>query len=283
MALSPAGADLLLPQLPEAGEETDRTESLEALSEGGLSPLRSPLSDISADSGVLAEDDFLTSLFGEDFSMLSSATDIYMSTQPLGDPLAPVDVNQVPPESLLTAVSEEEAVSQSRSAFGRPVRSRRAAIQAMASSEKSDRNQRNAEMARQHRQKKKQYVETLEQDRIALKTENVLLKTRTDELRTHVRKLENEVQYLKSVLANQSTLAALIHSIPNTPGVRLSTSFEATRKRPRDDSDSETPARFKRSRKDQAPSMTGGVCLHVSKDVVSLEFCPTCSKQAARS
>lgn len=271
MALSPAGADLLLPQLP--GVEEGVEQSADTLVQGEYSPLRSPLSDVSADSGVLAEctdeDEFLASLFGEDFPILSSVDCV--NSQLIGEPLGLLDVNQPSPQANTT----ESAVPRSKTLSGRPVRY--SAVKTKVTNVQMDRNQRNAEMARLHRQKKKQYVETLEKSHVSLKTENVILKTRTDELRAHVKKLENEVQYLKSVLANQSTLATLIRNIPHTPGVRLSSSFES-RKRPHADTESDSPTKVKRSRKEQ---VTGGVCLHVSKDVVSLEFCPTCSQQAA--
>ncbi len=273
MALSPTGADLLLPQLPEVGEELNKTPDALELEESCLSPAYSPLSVTSTDSGVLAgfaEDTFLASLFGDDCPLLSTNT--HTTTLPLDEPLGTIDINQPSPEAF-------EEHYQPRSGLGRR-QSRRVKAEVKVPQDHMDRNQKNAEMARQHRQKKKQYVETLERDRVTLKTENVLLKTKTDELRAHVRKLENEVQYLKSVLANQSTLAALIRNIPNTPGVRLSTSFESSRKRPHEGSESDVATRLKRSRRE--PS-TGGVCLHVSKDAVSLEFCPVCSKQAAQS
>lgn len=147
-----------------------------------------------------------------------------------------------------------------------------------------DRSRKNAEAARQNRLKKKKYMEDLERDRSRLKADNVIMKTRCTELQTKNKKLETEVAYLRSVLANQSTLASLIKNIPGTPGVNLTSSF--SRKRPSDSSDvGPTTQSSKRPRSNSSNSsqMSGGVCLHVSKDNVSLEFCSQCSLKAAQT
>jgi hypothetical protein len=145
-----------------------------------------------------------------------------------------------------------------------------------------DKSRKNAEAARQNRLKKKKYMEELEGDRSRIKAENVVLKTRCSELQTKNRKLETEVAYLRSVLANQSTLASLIKNIPGTPGVNLSSSF--SRKRPSESLDNLPPSTSaKRSRCDpNGARHSGGVCLHVSKDSVSLEFCAQCSLNSAQ-
>jgi len=137
-----------------------------------------------------------------------------------------------------------------------------------------EKNRKNAEAARQNRIKKKKYVEDLEKERSRLKTENVLLKTKCHEFQTKASKLQAEVQYLRSVLANDSALASLINNIPKAPEVKLTSSF---RKRSRESNDSDSTKKLK------IQSSNGGICLHVTKDVVSLEFCSQCSKQAADS
>ena len=147
----------------------------------------------------------------------------------------------------------------------------------------TERNKKNAEAARQNRIKKKAYVEGLERERAGLKAENLVYKTKCTELKATVRKLDREAQYLRSVLANQSVLASLIENIPDVEGVKLSSSCLGSRKRPLAKSDEGTPSsRPKKGRRDPpAPATSGGICLHVAKDVVSIEFCANCSQQAA--
>ena len=135
-----------------------------------------------------------------------------------------------------------------------------------------EKNRKNAIAARQNRIKKKKYVVDLEEECSQLKTENVILKTKCHEFQTKASKLQAEVQYLKSVLANDSVLASLISNIPKAPEVKLTSSF---RKRSRECSDSEN------TKKQKIQASNGGICLHVTKDVVSLEFCSDCSKQAS--
>ena len=135
-----------------------------------------------------------------------------------------------------------------------------------------EKNRKNAIAARQNRIKKKKYVEDLEEERSRLKTENVVLKTKCHEFQTKASKLQAEVQYLKSVLANDSVLASLISNIPKVPEVKLTSSF---RKRSRESNDSENTKKLK------IQASNGGICLHVAKDVISLEFCSDCSKRAS--
>ncbi len=137
-----------------------------------------------------------------------------------------------------------------------------------------DKNKKNAEAARQNRIKKKKYVEDLEKERYLLKTENVVLRTKCREFQTKANKLQAEVLYLKSVLANDSVLASLITNIPKVPEVKLTSSF---RKRPNESEE------LSSCKKVKIAATKGGICLHVAKDIVSLELCQHCSKQAAQS
>lgn len=136
-----------------------------------------------------------------------------------------------------------------------------------------DRNRKNAEAARLNRQKKKRYVEDLEKTCTTFKTENVVLKTKCHEFQQKCTRLQSEVQYLKSVLMNESTLSSLIQNIPQVKGIKLSSSF--SRKRPLSEPEENSSKRQKHG------SHSGGVCLHVAKDIVSLEFCANCSKQSS--
>lgn len=85
---------------------------------------------------------------------------------------------------------------------------------------------RNAINARENRQKKKEYMKNLENSVDKLKTENAELKNECNSLTKTVTDLTSEVEYLKGVLANQSTLATILNKLSDIPGLALSTSFK---------------------------------------------------------
>ena len=134
------------------------------------------------------------------------------------------------------------------------------------------RNQRNAVAARQNRLKKKQYVLSLQTEIAQLKAENTVLKTKCRDLDTSVAQLSNEAEYFKSVLANQSMLSGLLQKMPTIKEVRFPT-FVSCKREGEPFVDGVSPAK--------KPSLSGGVCLHVSQDVATLEFCSLCSGRAA--
>jgi regulator of replication initiation timing len=138
----------------------------------------------------------------------------------------------------------------------------------------------NAIQARFNRQKKKAYVQGLEESVQYLTKENATMKTQTKELSDDKKSLEGEVEYLKSVLANQSALSNLLKNIDNLQGVNLTTSFATSRKRSTEH-DHDYTGSAKRKRTDKPNVGSGGVCLHVAKDNVSLEFCSQCAKMAS--
>lgn len=137
-----------------------------------------------------------------------------------------------------------------------------------------DRNRKNAEAAKQNRLKKKAYVETLEGEAETLREENKLLKSRCSNFEQTAKGLAEEVEYLRSVIKNQSSLSALLQNIPNVKSVKLSSPLG---KRSPVESTTSAESTAKRAKM----SSSGGVCLHVAKDTVSLEFCPHCSIHAA--
>ncbi len=149
-----------------------------------------------------------------------------------------------------------------------------------------ERNQKNAIQAKFNREKKKMYVQGLEESEKTLKQENTQLKQQNLDLVNNKKSLEDEVDYLKSVLANQSTLSSLLKNIGNVQGVSLTTSFEASRKRSleHDHDYNERPAKKLRGKKSMNPKSatvaSGGICLHVANENVSLEFCRACAKMA---
>lgn len=139
-----------------------------------------------------------------------------------------------------------------------------------------EKNKKNAKQAKINREKKKAYIKSLEDDVDSLKSENLSLKDKVEKLDNHKNSLEEEVEYLKSVLANQSTLSNLLKNIPNA-NLKLSSSFINRKRGAAHDHDYQGPS--KRTRK----SKTAGVCLHVEDENVSLEFCPSCSRNAQQS
>ena len=82
----------------------------------------------------------------------------------------------------------------------------------------------NAIAARENRLKKKNYIGTLEKTVRELRNENLAMKTKMAGLEKNVTSLKEEVKYLRAVLANQSTLSALLRNIPKTAGVQLQSS-----------------------------------------------------------
>lgn len=226
---------------------------------GNISPVYSPNSVLSVDSGILPsvsdEDYLLSSLFGFNFDLPSLTAEVNVDCDTLVEQssLSPSELNSV---SSIPNQGEKNSQDQKMS------------------KESVNRSRKNADAARLNRQKKKQYVESLEKKCSGLKTENVLLKTRCHEYQQRCQRLLTEVEYLKSVIVNESALSSLIQNIPQVKEVNLSSSFSRKRTNP----ESNSQANLKRFKTE---SFSGGVCLHVAKDVVSLEFCANCSKQAA--
>ena len=291
---------------------------------GGLggensSPIYSPFSDVgstqSGDSGYGAplateEDQLLAGLFGPDCPLLcepttstaslsqSSSTSFSPPYLSGGSPRSPDSGSgqKVATSTVLVPVEQnhqQNAMFEFSDCFNLdspsppPPPTMKSDAKKTESHDQLEKSRKNAEAARQNRLKKKKYMEDLEKDRARLKAENVVVKTRCVELQNKYMKLETEVAYLKSVLANQSTLATLIKNIPGTPGVNLTSSLSHKRPREKYESLAETiPPPSKRPKNSNTESRrvthSGGVCLHVSKESVSLEFCSQCSSKAAQ-
>lgn len=129
-----------------------------------------------------------------------------------------------------------------------------------------ERNRKNAIAARINRQKKKEYLSGLENKITSLSTENKTLKEKCDSYEATIHSLEDEIEYLKSVLANQSTLSTILTGLPNIKCVSVAG------KRKREGSESTN----KKVKKD-SPQHSGGICLHIAGDVASIELCSKCS------
>jgi hypothetical protein len=268
---------------------------------GNFSPVYSPVSNASADSGLggsgglispTAENDtFLAELFGSDFPLLSQS----YSTTAIAHPTTTSTSTESAP---LAAVSSKptsavpNGIGPLFSSFSLKHMQTEQIQQQDVPTETSskinkeseaERNRKNAEAARQNRLKKKRYLEELEKEHSDVKRENVILKTRCHEFQQRCQRLQSEVEYLKNVIANESTLSSLIQNIPSVPNVKLSSSF-SSRKRPQaGSSSSEDSAPASKRSKSSQSGASAGICLHVAKDQVSIEFCQHCSKQATQS
>ncbi|XP_041469290.1 uncharacterized protein LOC121419067 [Lytechinus variegatus] len=175
---------------------------------------------------------------------------------------------------------------------------------------------RNAVMAKLNRERKKQLMVELEEKVGLLDTENDALKKQNVRLRKRVDILSRELQYVKNVLANQSTLSSLLKNIKAT-GLEFHTSMplqsnpsrvakgisRVNQKRKRqfdhdycleqNDDEFQSPKVARsgsKGKKDDGKTdanvnlsncdAVGGVCLHVLGENVSLEFCSKCSAKA---
>lgn len=84
----------------------------------------------------------------------------------------------------------------------------------------------NAMMARENRLKKKMYIESLEKEVAALKTENKKIASLVENQSFLISELRKEIRYLKSILANSADISRLIRSIHESTGMSVSTSLD---------------------------------------------------------
>eukprot|EP00111_Clytia_hemisphaerica_P016981 TCONS_00050348-protein len=139
-----------------------------------------------------------------------------------------------------------------------------------------DRSRKNAEMARLNRQRKKKHLSNLETEVKTLRSQNNKLSLKTTKQEKKIKTLEDEVAYLMSVIRNQTMLSSVLKAVSTVPGVSIGAKtppgpklYERLlpgKRMPTHDDD------------EDAVDYNGGVCLHVSNNKVSLEFCSTCNK-----
>ncbi|XP_036898757.1 CREB/ATF bZIP transcription factor isoform X1 [Sturnira hondurensis] len=137
-----------------------------------------------------------------------------------------------------------------------------------------------AAAARLNRLKKKEYVMGLESRVRALAAENQELRAENRELGKRVQALQEESRYLRAVLANETGLARLLSRLSGV-GLRLTTSL--FRDSPAGDHDYALPVGKQQQDLLEEDDSAGGVCLHVDKDKVSVEFCSACARKASSS
>uniref|UniRef100_A0A3Q2QL64 CREB/ATF bZIP transcription factor n=1 Tax=Fundulus heteroclitus TaxID=8078 RepID=A0A3Q2QL64_FUNHE len=136
----------------------------------------------------------------------------------------------------------------------------------------------NAIAARMNRLKKKEYVSSLEKQVGVLSSENTLLRQDNCQLTKRVEELEDETRYLRAVLANESMLGQLLSTLSGVNGMKLSSSlFQGPHS---NDHDYALP---RKRVKVEEKETSGGVCLHVDKNHVSVEFCTKCAESASTS
>ncbi|XP_064144849.1 CREB/ATF bZIP transcription factor isoform X2 [Loxodonta africana] len=137
-----------------------------------------------------------------------------------------------------------------------------------------------AAAARLNRLKKKEYVMGLESRVRGLAAENQELRAENRELGKRVQALQEESRYLRAVLANETGLARLLSRLSGV-GLRLTTSL--FRDSPAGDHDYALPVGKQQQDLLEEDDSAGGVCLHVDKDKVSVEFCSACARKASSS
>jgi hypothetical protein len=135
-----------------------------------------------------------------------------------------------------------------------------------------EKSRKNAIIAKRNREKKKQLMEQMESRCDKLTAQNESLDMANGKLRHRVQTLEEEVFYLKSVLANQSSLSDVLSTLKNVDEIRFSSSFDTTKYK----SSKKTAARSA----NQQLKVSGGICLHVDGNQVSMEMCAKCAQMA---
>ncbi|KAM9173708.1 CREB/ATF bZIP transcription factor isoform 1-T1 [Pangshura tecta] len=149
-----------------------------------------------------------------------------------------------------------------------------------------------AAAARLNRLKKKQYVLGLESRLQGLAAENRQLRDRNRGLNRRLRDLERETSYLRAVLANQSALGQLLSRLAGAGGLRLRTSLFKDTDPPHQhppqagesrDHDYALPSQDAGESEGEERPASGGICLHVDRDQLSVEFCSLCARRACAS
>lgn len=131
-----------------------------------------------------------------------------------------------------------------------------------------EKSRKNAIIAKRNREKKKALMDDMEKRCDKLTTDNNQLESDNGKLRRRVQTLEEEVYYLKSVLANESSLSSVLSNLKGADTLRFSSSFD--------------PSKYNKKQVGSSSSnhlkVSGGLCLHVDGHQVSMELCAQCSQ-----
>lgn len=291
-----------MPLFGQAGEELSLWDadllqlkrSPEHDSEGEMEPSPSPtwaadssdLARLLDEAGITLDDDDTLNIpavsLPETLPETVAVSDIDMPVMP--DVVSMEDYQESEAPSSPFSNSDAESRYTPSPAPTRSSRGRRVKVIVPAITEEDEegpKRNKAAQQAKINREKKKAYIAELESRNEVLAKENKELKVINRKVTSEKESLETEIQYLRSVLANQSTLSKLLQNIPDVKGVRLTTSFSESRKRSADlDHDYGPGKRSCSSATATAPS--GGVCLHVAGSEASLEFCMSCANSAGQ-
>ena len=131
-----------------------------------------------------------------------------------------------------------------------------------------EKSRKNAIIAKRNREKKKALMDEMEKQCHKLTKDNTHLESDNGKLRHRVTTLEEEVYYLKSVLANDSSLSTVLSGLKSIGNLRFTTNLD--------------PSKY--SKKPVGSSSTGqqktlgGVCVHLDRHQrISVEKCSECS------
>ncbi|KAM7411103.1 hypothetical protein PAMA_021198 [Pampus argenteus] len=169
-----------------------------------------------------------------------------------------------------SGIEASTASSPDRMSMGLKVKNRQ--------NQSSQMTNKNAIAARLNRLRKKEYVSGLEEKVGLMSVENNILKKENSQLTKRVEELEDETRYLRAVLANESMLAQLLSRLSGVNGMKLSSSLLQG-----PDTNDHDYALPRKRVKVEEKETSGGVCLHVDKNHVSVEFCTKCAESASTS
>jgi hypothetical protein len=130
--------------------------------------------------------------------------------------------------------------------------------------------------SQEYRQRKSNKIQSTEKECKQLKETNKTLNDKNIELGEKVSSLEKQIEYLEKVIANESALSAVLGAITKHSGLSFNNNplqvNSLKRKRGDGEKDESEP---------QTKHSNGGVCLHLTPQRMSLEFCRECDVNAA--
>lgn len=138
---------------------------------------------------------------------------------------------------------------------------------------------RNALMARENRKKKKQHVETLERDVSELRDENDALRKLLRKRSTMVTKLRDERLYLKSIIANKTSIMAMLQTIQGNRLPITSSTMDFLVEHANDDKQATVQRQPEQQQQHQQPSHT----YHERTSAPAMEECSSSGCSSVRT